>query len=214
MGVKGGSGVRGVTGGVSWRAWLYIAAVVAAAAVIIGLRAGARASAAWWISLGALMLLFLVCDSTPTPLASRQSAWSPSSSATLAAVVLLGPTGAERVFNSAMYAVSGYAAGRAFVALGGHVGLPDPRYFPAIIAPFAAATAVHVLANHALVWGMLRLAGGSLRPRRQVEASALMLLVSDLCYASLGLVIAALWVVMGPLAPALALVPLFVARWA
>ncbi len=232
MGVKGGSGVRGVTGGVSWRAWLYIAAVVAAAAVIIGLRAGARASAAWWISLGALMLLFLVCDSTPTPLASRQSAWSPSSSATLAAVVLLGPTGAalvglvsvlsprrhlllaERVFNSAMYAVSGYAAGRAFVALGGHVGLPDPRYFPAIIAPFAAATAVHVLANHALVWGMLRLAGGSLRPRRQVEASALMLLVSDLCYAALGLVIAALWVVMGPLAPALALVPLFVARWA
>src|SRR5579875_772218 len=106
------------------------------------------------------------------------------------------------------------AAGRAFVALGGHVGLPDPRYFPAIIAPFAAATAVHVLANHALVWGMLRLAGGSLRPRRQVEASALMLLVSDLCYAALGLVIAALWVVMGPLAPALALVPLFVARWA
>jgi HD-GYP domain-containing protein (c-di-GMP phosphodiesterase class II) len=37
---------------------------------------------------------------------------------------------------------------------------------------------------------------------------------SDLGYAAIGLVIAALWTVMGPFAAALVLVPLFVARWA
>src|SRR5450432_1961622 len=80
-----------------------------------------------------LAVLFMICDSTPTTLTSRQSAWSPSSAATLAAVVLLGPGGAalvgatsvfslrrhmiaaERLFNGAMYALSGYAAGRAYL---------------------------------------------------------------------------------------------------
>ena len=53
-----------------------------------------------------LALLFLVCDSAPTtltprqspwPASSGQSIWSPSSAATLAAVVLLGPLGALAV---------------------------------------------------------------------------------------------------------------------
>src|SRR5436309_10249924 len=44
-----------------------------------------------------LPVLFLLCDSVPTTLTSRHSAWSPSSAATLAAVVLLGPPGAVAV---------------------------------------------------------------------------------------------------------------------
>ena len=70
-----------------------------------------------------LQLLFLVCDSAKTPLTSRQTKWSPSSAATLAAVVLLGPLAAalvgatsllslrrqlllaERLFNGAMHAL-------------------------------------------------------------------------------------------------------------
>ncbi len=40
-----------------------------------------------------LAILYLICDPTPATLTSRQSAWSPSSSAALAAVVLLGPGG-------------------------------------------------------------------------------------------------------------------------
>ena len=40
-------------------------------------------------TMAVLVLLFLICDSTPTAVASRQSAWSPSSSVTLAAVVLV-----------------------------------------------------------------------------------------------------------------------------
>jgi len=222
-------------GRVSRAAWIYIAAVVIAAASVVAPRfSGRPMSASWWMALGVLMLLFLICDSTPTPLAARQSAWSPSSSATLAAVVLLGPVGAalvgavsvlslrrkllvaERVFNAGNFAVSGFAAGETFVALGGRIGLPRPDDFPAIVWPFAAAAAAHVFVNLGLMWGVLQLTrrDGPLPRRIQLESSVPLLLASDLGYAALGLVIAALWTVMGPFAAALVLVPLFVARWA
>jgi HD domain len=221
-------------GRVSRAAWLYIAAVVVASAALVAPRLTETMSMTWWVKLGVLVALFLICDSTPTHFAARQSAWSPSSSATLAAVVLLGPVGAaltgavsvlslrrrllipERVFNGAMYALSGYAAGKAFIVLGGHIGLPEPRYFPAILLPFAAAAMVHVLANHGLIWGVLQLTrrDGRAARRAQYEASLPLLLASDLGYAAIGLVVAALWVVMGPFSAALVLVPLFVARWA
>jgi hypothetical protein len=220
---------------ISRAAWIYIAAVVIAAASVVAPGFSDRLlSPGWWTELGVLMLLFLICDSTPTPLAARQAAWSPSSSATLAAVVLLGPLGAalvgamsvlslrrktllaERVFNGGMYAVSGYAAGRAFVKLGGHIGLPAPGNFPAIIWPFAAAAAAHVFVNQGLIWGVLQMTRYDRHALRriQLESSLPLLLASDLGYAALGLVIAALWTVMGPFAAALVLVPLFVARWA
>jgi hypothetical protein len=222
-------------GRVSRAAWIYIGAVVIAAASIVAPHLTNRPlSASWLTVLGVLMLLFLICDSTPTPLAARQAAWSPSSSATLAAVVLLGPIGAalvgavslislrrktllaERVFNGGMYAVSGYAAGRAFVELGGHPGLPSTSVFPMIIVPFAAAAAAHVLVNQGLIWGVLQMTRhDSLASSRiQLESSVPLLVASDLGYAGFGLVIAALWTVMGPFAAALVLVPLFVARWA
>jgi HD domain-containing protein len=220
-------------GRVSRAAWIYIAAVVvAAASVVAPSLSGPPMGTGWWLSLGVLMLLFLICDSAPTPLAARQSAWSPSSSATLAAVVLLGPVGAalvgavsvlglrrklqlaERVFNGGMYAVSGFAAGQTFVALGGHVGLPQPGDFPRIIWPFAAAAAAHVIVNLGLMWGVLQLTRNEGPRRIQLESSLPLLLASDLGYAALGLVIAALWTVMGAFAAALVLVPLFVARWA
>src|SRR5580693_5874926 len=88
-----------------------------------------------------LAVLFMICDSTPTTLTSRQSAWSPSSSATLAAVVMLGPLGAalvgvtsllslrrglylaQRAFNAAMYTLSAFAAGQTYLTLGGTVGV-------------------------------------------------------------------------------------------
>jgi HD superfamily phosphohydrolase YqeK len=222
-------------GRVSRAAWIYIAAVVIAAASVVAPRLSGRPmNASWWMALGAIMLLFLICDSTPTPLAARQSAWSPSSSATLAAVVLLGPVGAalvgavsvlslrrkllvaERVFNGGMYAVSGFAAGETFVALGGRIGLPKPGDFPTIVGPFAAAAAAHVFVNLGLMWGVLQLTRheGQAPRRIQLESSFPLLLASDLGYAALGLVIAALWTVMGAFAAALVLVPLFVARWA
>jgi hypothetical protein len=218
---------------VSRAAWVYIGAVVVVAAACVIIRPPSSMSAVWWSELAILTILFLICDATPTQLAEGQSAWSPSSSATLAAVVLLGPVGAalvgagsvltprrklvpaERVFNAGMYALSGYLAGQAFELLNGPVGVPGPGLFPAIIWPFATAAVVHVLANDVLLWGMLQLTGVR-RPRRRVrrESRLTLLLLSDLGYAALGLVIAALWWVMGPFAAAMVLVPLFVARWA
>ena len=219
---------------VSRAAWLYISAVVAITVLFV-------ASAPMHLSgiphplfaLVTLQALFLVCDSVKTPLISRQTKWPPSSAATLAAVVLLGPFAAalvgatslismrrqlhlpERLFNGAMHALCGLAAGEAYLALHGHVGFPTASAFRAIVVAFAAAAAVHVATNHALIWGIYRLDRGSGMLRREaLESSLPLLLASDLGYACLGLVIASLWQIMGWFAALLVLVPLFVARWA
>ncbi len=182
-----------------------------------------------------LALLFLVCDSAPAALTSRQGARSPSSSATLAAVVLLGPVGAavigltsllsvrrgllftQRLFSASSYALSGYAAGEVYLALGGPVGAPGRNSFPGIIGPFAVAAVLHVLINHGLLWGMLtpipRSEAG--RHRFRVSLHIPLLFFSDAGYAAPGLLIAALWSVgPGPFTAILVLVPLFVGRWA
>jgi hypothetical protein len=225
-------------GRLSWTTWLYIAAVVVAAVAILIHAPGHPDSIKWWEIYATLALLFGICDSTPTPLAARQSAWSPSSAATLAAVVLLGPLGAamvgavavlsmrsrvpivERLFNGAMNAVAGYAAGWTYVASGGVHGpggpIPLSELFAWLLGPFAVAATVHVLVNHGLLWGMLRLDRRSRVAAQQAMASSglPLLLISDLGFAALGLVIAALWTIIGPYAAAIALVPLYVARWA
>src|SRR5579875_243616 len=235
----------------SWTTWVYLAAIVAtaAAAAAIVARPPSASSGSWWAIYAVLALLFLICDSTPIPLASRHSAWSPSSAATLAAVVLLGSVGAamvgaaavvtarrrvplpERLFNGAIFAMAGYAAGLAYRAAGGHahppmpgfhavltasaVRIPSSAVFAPLIKPFAVAAVVHVLVNHVLLWGMLR---ADRRPGRAGHpgpgTSVALLLASDLGFAALGLVIAALWAVIGPFAAAIVLVPLSVARWA
>ncbi|MFZ0167086.1 MAG: HD-GYP domain-containing protein, partial [Trebonia sp.] len=90
--------------------------------------------------------------------------------------------------------------------------------FPAIIAPFAAAALILVAANHGLLSGVLWLT----RPQDRMSSGAsgagvglsARLLLSDLGYAAYGLLMAALWSVVGFFAPLLVLIPLFVARWA
>ena len=238
-------------GRLSWATWLYIAAVVGAAAAILARLPAGGFPAGYWVICVTLALLFLICDSTPTLLGERQAAWSPSSAATLAAVVLLGRYGgigaamvgsiavlsvrrfvpiAERLFNGAMYAVGGYAAGTTFTALGGHpfiwltpagAVLSGETSLHALSAatalkPFAAAAAVQVLVNHGLLWGMLRVDRYSRAAAKQAAPgwSTPLLLASDLGLAALGLIIAALWTVLGPMSAAVVLVPLYVARWA
>jgi hypothetical protein len=224
---------------VSRAAWLYIGLVVVASAVLVAEapmvpKTHLHQTPHRILALLVLQALFLACDSVKKPLAYRQTKWSPSSSATLAAVVLLGPMAAalvgatsllsmrrqlrlgERLFNSAMHALSGLAAGEVYLLLGGRVGLPQPHDFPwKLIMAFAAAAAVHVVANHALIWGIYRLnRGGGMLKQEALESSLPLLLASDLGYASLGLIVASLWTVMGWFAAVLVLVPLFVARWA
>src|SRR5580693_6711742 len=117
---------------VSRVAWLYTALVVGSAAALMTITPLHSDNRHFWLDLVILQLLFLICDCPPAPLAARQSAWSPSSAATLAGVVLLGPVGAAligavsllslrrqlplagRLFNGGMYALAGYLAGQAF----------------------------------------------------------------------------------------------------
>ena len=216
-------------------AWVYIGLVVLAATVLV---AGTPVLAAThaknpWADLVVLQVLFLICDSARAPLTSRQTIWSPSSAATLAAAVLLGPAAAafvgavslvsvrrqpllgERLFNGAVHALSGLAAGSAYLAINHSVGLPDYQHFSRILLAFAVAAVVHVAANHGMIWVINRLnrAGGPPRAAAS-ESSLTLLLASDLGYASLGLVIASLWINLGWFSAVIVLVPLFVARWA
>ena len=240
-------------GRLSLTTWLYIAAVVSAAGAILARVPAGSAPPGFWVIFAVLAVLFLICDSTPTLLGVRQWAWSPSSAATLAAGVMLSGFGgvgaamvgavavlsirgqvpvAERLFNGAMNAIAGYAAGTAFRALGGQPVLnvghlpailhgvpPGPgifAWFGTSLRPFAVAALILVLVNHGLLWGMLLLDRHNLAAAQQaVPGWGLpLLLASDLGFAALGLVIAALWVVLGPAAAAIVLVPLYVARWA
>ncbi|MBO0785350.1 MAG: HD-GYP domain-containing protein [Actinobacteria bacterium] len=187
----------------------------------------------WLTALITLAVLLLVCDSLATTLTSRESAWSPSSAISLAAVVLIGPAGAalvgasvlitvrtgvrlsQRVFNAAMYTLSAYAAAETYLALGGRVGTPGRAEFPAIIGPFAAAAVVHVLVNLGLLGAMLKFARQAGGGPKGIGLSLPLLFSSDVCYATLGLLVAALWSVgVRPVGAIIALVPLFVARWA
>jgi HD superfamily phosphohydrolase YqeK len=212
-------------------ALLYIGAVAAVAVVLV---ARGPFTGLKWQYVVFLGILVIVTESRATQLRKGQLSWSSSSAAMLASVVLVGPVGAaivgactamglrrgphilQRVFNTSMYALSAYLAGHVFIALGGHVGLPNENSFPDIIAPFAGAALILVAANHGLLSGVLWLT----RSKDRTPASTLgvglsaRLLLSDLGYAAYGLLMAALWNVVGFFAPLLVLIPLFVARWA
>jgi hypothetical protein len=207
-------------------AWLYIAAVVIAGTVEVACGPYRRIHWAEVITLG---LLLAASESTATLLKSRSLAWSSSSVASLAAVVLTGPVGAalvacctllgirrgpspmQRLFNTGMYTVSAYLAGEVYLMFGGTVGTPGPSSFPGIIGPYAAATVAHVAVNFALLQGIFWLAG---EPGSTATGLNLKLLITDVGYGALGVLIAALWGVLGPFTPVLVLIPLFVARWA
>jgi HD domain len=214
-------------------ALLYIGAVVVIAVALV---ARGPFTGLGWQYVVFLGILVIVSESRATQLRKGQLTWSSSSAAMLASVVLVGPVGAaivgactalglrrgphvlQRVFSTSMYALSAYLAGRAFLALGGHVGLPNEDSFPPIIAPFAGAALIHVVTNHGLLSGVLWLT----RPPGRMPSGAVgggvglsaRLLLSDVGYAAYGLLMAALWSVVGFFAPLLVLIPLFVARWA
>ncbi|MEV0585817.1 HD-GYP domain-containing protein [Nonomuraea sp. NPDC050310] len=207
-----------------WPARVYLVAVLAAAAVLIS-----RFSAPGdWDILLVLALLFLVCESMPTLLNVEQFAVSVSFSASLAAVVLIGPEGAalvgltavvsvrpglplvKRLFNGAQFAICGYAAGWVYEALGQRAGVPQVHQFDDLIGPYAAATAVFVPLNIVLTLTMVRLATKGEVPLRGM----LQFLLSYLGYGTFGLLVAGLWATVQSISAVLVLLPLFVARWA
>jgi hypothetical protein len=210
-------------------AWLYIGAVIAAAAVGV---ARGPFTGVNWAQVAALGSLLVACESTATLLSSRSSvSWSPNTIPSLAAVVLMGPVGAalvgcctalgvrrgpslpQRLFNTGMFTLSAYLAGRAFLLFGGQVGTPKASAFPGIIAPFAGAAVVFVIINFSLLRGVLLLASEAGTPGGRLGLDFKVLL-TDMGYAVFGVLIAALWGVLGPFTPALVIIPLMVARWA
>ena len=209
-------------------AWLYIGAVIAAAVIVV---AKGPYTGLNWGQIGVLGLLLVACESSATLLNARGLAWSANTMASLAAVVLCGPVGAalvscgtllgirrgpsvvQRLFNTAMYVLSAYLAGRTFLAFGGHVGTPVQSSFPGLIGPFAAAAVVHVAVNFMLLHGVFWLTRepGGAATRIGLDFK---LWLTDLGYGAFGVLIAALWSVLGPFTPVLVLIPVFVARWA
>jgi HD superfamily phosphohydrolase YqeK len=209
-------------------AWLYIGAVVASAAIVLG--AGTYRGLDW-TQVGVLGLLFIACESSATLLNGRGLAWSANTMASLAAVVLCGPVGTalvacgtllcvrrgptlmQRFFNAGMYTLSGYLAGRTYLAFGGHVGTPGPSSFPGLIGPFAAAAVIYVAVNFMLLHAAFWLTRDPDAAPARVGLD-LKLWLTDLGYGAFGILIAALWSVLGPFTPVLVLIPVFVARWA
>ena len=209
-------------------ALLYIGAVVAAAIVVVAV---GPFDGLDWSEVGVLGLLLVACESSATYLNGRGLAWSANSIVSLAAVVLCGPVGAalvgsctllgirrgpspaQRLFNTGMYTLSAYLAGRAFLLFGGHVGAPGPSSFPGIIGSFAAAAVVHVVVNFTLVRAAFRLTNAADDSHGRLGLD-FKLWLTDLGYGAFGLLIAALWSVLGPFTPVLVLIPVFVARWA
>lgn len=216
-------------GRLSWAVRAYIAAVVVTAIVLIAL--GPFASVDWVVVvvLGSLAVVF---ETTATLLRPQDVAWAPNSAVTLAAAVLVGPAGAaivgactllglrrspsvaQRVFNPAMLAISAYLAGAMFTATGGHVHVPNAASFPGILGPFAVAAVTNVLVNHGLLGIVLWLTRSGAGSGGTQSGLTVRLLLSDVGYAAYGLLIAAIWRVVGPVAPIFVLVPSFVARWA
>ncbi|HTU05157.1 MAG TPA: HD domain-containing phosphohydrolase, partial [Trebonia sp.] len=207
---------------------LYIGVVIAAGVAVIALGPFHGID---WNQVVVLGLLLVACESIATVLKSRSLAWSGNSIASLAAVILVGPVGAavvgactllgirrgpsvpQRLFNTGMFTLSAYLAGRTFLLFGGQVGIPGQSSFPSIIGPFAAAAVVHVIVNFSLLRGVLWLTREPGTPAGRVGLD-FKLMITDLGYGAFGVLIAALWGVLGPFTAVLVLIPVLVARWA
>ncbi|NUP62534.1 MAG: HD-GYP domain-containing protein [Nonomuraea sp.] len=217
-----------------WPARVYLVAVIGAAAALIGhsaITSGPLVRPEELSVLLVLALLFLVCESMPTLLNVEQFAVSVSFSASLAAVVLIGPEGSalvgltaavsvrpglplvKRLFNGAQFAICGYASGWVYEWLGGAVGVPRVNAFDDLIGPYAAATAVFVPLNIVLTLTMIGLAT-SVRATEVPLRGMVQFLLSYLGYGTFGLLVAGLWATVQSISAVLVLMPLFVARWA
>ncbi len=208
---------------------LYVGLVALSAAVIVLLGRYDEIDPATLILVA---ILFVIAESISTMVDSGKAGISPSSSASLAAVVLVGPVGAavvgfssclifrrqsivKRVFNGAQFALAGYLAGKVFLLLGGGIGVPERGDFPWIVLPFTAAILAHTVVNAALVAGLMWCLGvvRIQRPHKIRWRPLATLELSSIGYGTLGLFIAAIWGVVGPFAVLLVLLPLFIARW-
>jgi hypothetical protein len=215
-------------GGLPLAARAYAGGVIALA---IGVIATSSLTGVCWPRLAVLAVLFVVTESSAATLTIKRARVSMSFAAGLAAVVLAGPVGAtligvtailtgrrdigliKRLFNAAQYALSGYAAGAVFLALGGHpYRWGAANWSPHILGPFVGALVTFVAVNLALMGTVLVLSRQA--TWREVLATGRLVAPGCLAFGMIGLLIAGIWPAAGPLSGVLVLMPVFIARWA
>lgn len=211
---------------------LYVASVVASAGVLLLVAILRRPADRLWI-VAILLVLHVVSESLMSKGSRDMISISLGSVTTLAAIPLVGVWGAviaassaalalhgeprpvvKRLFHGAQMALSAGAAGAAYHALGGTVGVTT-QSFPAILVPILVANLVHCAVNGVLVALVVGLAE-RVSPVRVFQGTMAHSVVPYLAYGLFGVSLAVLWepAGVGPTAALLLLLPLFVARWA
>jgi len=212
---------------------LYVACVVASAAGLLVVAVINRPADLLWI-VAILCVLHVVSESLYAKGSQGVISISLGSVTTLAAIPLVGVWGAviaaassaalvrdtesrpivKRMFNAAQIILSAGAAGAAYHALGGTVGLSTDS-FPAILVPILVADLVLCAVNGALVALVIGFAE-RVSPVRVFQGSMARSAIPYLAYGLFGVSLAVLWepAGVGPTAALLLLLPLFVARWA
>jgi HD-GYP domain-containing protein (c-di-GMP phosphodiesterase class II) len=211
---------------------LYVVSVVALASVVLGLavyhRPDGRLS-----TIAILLILHFVSESLLARGSRDLAAISLGSVTSLAAIPLVGlwgaaiaawsaaltsdPDGApviKRLFNGAQMSLSAAAAGAAYQALGGPIGLRQED-FPGVLLAILAANIVQCAVNGALVAVVVGL-HQMVSPLLVLQGTMARSVLPYLAYGLFGVSLAVLWdpVGLGPMSAVLLLLPLFVARWA
>jgi hypothetical protein len=218
------------------RAKIYIGAVFAAAASLLGYLAATRPTGsgrpAVDFSLAITFGFFIfISDQFPIKLPLGDGAQSVSFVVILAAIILGGPVEAaiaasfgavtvrgardvpfaRHLFNASQLALMTTLAGLAFQAVSPHPFREASQMFPDVFLPALAATAVQYLANTSLVAGVVSLVRGL--PLGSVWRSLFGKLGGgSFAFGVLGVVLAALHLQMGNASAVFLLVPLLVAR--
>ena len=197
----------------------------------IGVIATSSLTGLCWPRLAVLAALFVVTESSAATLSIKRARVSMSFAAGLAAVVLAGPVGAtligvtailtgrrdigpvQRLFNAAQYALSGYAAGAVFQACGGHpYRWGEAGWTGHVMCPFIGALVTFVTMNLALMTAVLLISRQA--TWREVLSTGRLVAPWCLGFGMIGLLIAGIWPIVGPLSAVLVLMPVFTARWA
>jgi len=179
-----------------------------------------------------LAVLFILANYLDSPLRTVNGAQSVRISVgnpvAIAGVLLLGPfaavvtaspvvTGRSHVvrslFNSGMLALTAFAAGQVYVALGGPILADGSSYDAlAVLWPWLAAAVVFEVVNGLLMVTVIALTD-RVSPVQvwfgTLAESALPMFV----YSIFGLLLAVVWSYVGPISAVLVLAPLTVARW-
>jgi len=213
--------------GLKWSARLYLAGVVLAALVVLVLSVP---RATQWPTIAIFAALLAACESMPVWSGARvRFVLTVVEPVAIAAAIILGPAGAaivgaasifviddfgvvKRTFNAAQICLSTFACAVVYQVLGGPTDITSSD-FPVILLVVAAAGFTYSIVNGALVGVVLRLVE-SARTVDIVRDVLRRMFLPTAAYSSLGFLIVIMWQEVGPLALALVLMPLFVARWA